>query len=221
MQKVVIVGAGGHGREVLDVFEALNEGTRRYEVLGYIVETGFGTPGELVNGRPILGDFDWLDGHTHEVEVICGVGAPELRRRLVQRAAAVGARFCSVVHPSVVRTRWIEVGAGVVIAPGCVLTNQIRIGNHVHVNVGCTIAHDGVLEDFATLAPGVRVCGNVTLEEGCYVGTGANIVERRRIGAWAVVGAGSTIVQDVPPNTTVVGVPGRVVRTREVGWQLK
>jgi sugar O-acyltransferase (sialic acid O-acetyltransferase NeuD family) len=220
MQKVVIVGAGGHGREVLDVFEALNEEASQYEVLGFIVETGFGTPGELVNGRPIMGDFDWLERHTREVEVICGVGAPELRRRLAQRGAAVGARFCSVVHPSVVRTRWIEVGAGVLIAAGCVLTNQIRIGNHVHVNVGCTIAHDGMLEDFATLAPGVHVCGNVTLEEGCYIGSGANIVERRRIGAWAVVGAGSTIIEDVPPNTTVVGVPGRVAKTRELGWQL-
>jgi acetyltransferase EpsM len=77
-----------------------------------------------------------------------------------------------------------------------------------------------VVEDFVTLAPGVHVSGNVNLGEGCYVGTGANIIEKIRLGAWSTVGAGSTIVDDVPPNTTVVGCPGKVIKTREQGWHL-
>jgi acetyltransferase EpsM len=77
-----------------------------------------------------------------------------------------------------------------------------------------------VFEDFVTLAPGVHISGNVTLSQGCNVGTGANILEKINVGSWSTVGAGSTIVRDVPSNTTVVGVPGRVIKKREGGWHL-
>ena len=95
--------------------------------------------------------------------------------------------------------------------------NQIRIGNHIHVNLGCTISHDGVLEDFATLAPGVHISGYVTLGEGCYIGVGVNIIDRKTIGAWSVVGAGSVVISDIPPYSTAVGVPAKVIKTGKVG----
>jgi serine acetyltransferase len=90
----------------------------------------------------------------------------------------------------------------------------------VHVNLACTVGHDAVLEDYATLAPGVHVSGHVVVEEGAYVGTGANVVERLRIGRWSVVGAGSTVLANVPANTTAVGIPARVIKTRDDGWHL-
>lgn len=221
MRQIVIIGAGGHGREVLDIFEALNGAGAQYDLLGYVVEPAYGAPGTVVNERPILGDFDWFAGRAKDVEAICAVGAPELRRRLVQRAREAGVRFCSIVHPSVVRTRWMTIGEGVVIAAGCVLTNQIRIGDHVHLNAGCSIAHDSVLENFAILAPGVHAAGGVIFEEGCNVGVGVSILPGRRIGRWSVVGGGSAVTADVPPNSTVVGVPGTVVKTRPPDWHLK
>lgn len=219
-KKIVIIGAGGFAREVLDVLEACNQEKPSYDMLGYIVETPYGTPGTLVNESPILGGFDWLEGHRDEVYVICGVGIPQHRRRLTLQARAIGCKFFSLIHPSAVLTRWVEMGEDVVITAGCILTNRIRIGNHIHLNLDCTIGHDSVLEDYVTLAPGVHVSGNVTLEEGCYVGTGANIIEKIHIGAWSIIGAGSTITGNVFPNTTVVGVPGRTIKQREVGWHL-
>ena len=221
LQRVAIIGAGGFAREVLDIFDAINETTPRHDVVGYIVESVYGEPGTLVNDKPILGDFDYLEGRERDVSVICGVGAPEIRSRLIRRAAQMGLRFCNVIHPSVVMSRWVAVGAGSVIAAGCVLTNQIRLGDHVHINLDCTVGHDAVFEDFSTLAPGVHVSGNVTCEEGSCIGTGVNILPGMRIGAWSIVGAGAMIGSDVPPNSTVVGVPGRVVSTRDDGWHLK
>lgn len=219
-KKLVILGAGGFAREVLDVFDACNATGQSYDVLGYIVDSEYFLPDTFINDKPVLGDFNWLAQYAGEVYTICGVGSPEVRYRLVQQAKAAGARFCNVVHPSAIMTRWMELGEGVVITAGCIFTNQIRIGNHVHVNLDCTIGHDAVLEDFVTLAPGVHVSGKVTLGTGCYIGTGANIIDRIHVGEWSVVGAGSTLVKDVPPNTTVVGIPGKVVKTREAGWHL-
>jgi sugar O-acyltransferase (sialic acid O-acetyltransferase NeuD family) len=220
VQPVVILGAGGFAREVLDIFELLNEERPRFEVLGFVVDTGFGEPGTDVNGRPILGDFGWLERRAREVLAICGVGAPQIRFRMVSRAEALGVRFCNAIDPSARLTRRVELADGIVIGAGCILTNRIRLGRHVHLNLDCTVGHDAVFEDFATTAPGVHVSGNVTFEEGAYAGTGANLIEGMRLGAWSVVGAGSTVIRDVPPNTTAVGSPARVVKTRAPGWHL-
>lgn len=219
MIPLAIIGAGGHGREALDVVEALNEERPRFEPLGFVVEEGFGAPGAMVNGLPILGAFDWLREHARTVRVICAVGAPELRRRLVERAREARAEFCNLVHPSVTATRHVSFGTGVVVAAGSALTNRIRIGDHVHVNLHCTISHDCELGDFAYLAPGVRVTGRATLGEGCYVGAGAVIGDGRTVGAWSTVGAGAVVIDDVPADATVVGVPARVIKTKPAGWQ--
>lgn len=215
MQKFVIIGAGGHAREVLDIVEACKDARQNYEMLGYLVDTRYGLPGTIVNDKPILGDFTWLAQHASEVQVICGVGDPAVRKRLIVRALDCGARFCNIIHPSAIITRRITIGEGIMIAAGSILTNQIHIGNHVHINLDCTIGHDAVLEDYATLSPGVHISGYVTLGEGCYIGTGANIIDRKTIGAWSIVGAGSAVIMDVPPYSTVVGVPAKVIKTRE------
>jgi|LGVF01.1.fsa_nt_gb sugar O-acyltransferase (sialic acid O-acetyltransferase NeuD family) len=221
LQKAVIIGAGGFGREILDVFDAINAIKPTFDVIGFIVEPEYGKSGTFINDKPILGGFDWFAEHKNEVQAICGVGAPELRMRFVGRAQEMGVHFCSVVHPHAILTRRVRTGQGTVITAGCILTNRIRIGSHVHINLGCTIGHDVVIEDFVTLAPGVHVSGKVKFGEGSYIGTGTNIIEKRIIGAWSIVGAGSTVIRDVPKNTTVVGVPGKVMKSREYGWHLK
>jgi len=221
-KKVVIIGAGGFGREILDVIDACNmHGDGIYEPLGFIVDAQYGMPGTLVNGLPILGGFEWLEKNADKVSVTCGVGAPQQRYHLVKRAQEINCTFFSVIHPSAILTRWVQVGEGVVITAGTILTNQIQIGNHVHINLDCTIGHDVVLRDFATMAPGVHVSGKVVLGDGCYIGTGVNILEKLHIGEWSVIGAGGTIIKNVPANTTVVGVPGSIIKVREPGWHLE
>jgi sugar O-acyltransferase (sialic acid O-acetyltransferase NeuD family) len=218
--RLVIIGAGGSARDVLDIVDACNEARGEFDVAGFVVDPAYGAPGTIVNDRPVLGGFDWLLAHAGEVHAICAVGAPELRRRLCLRAAALGVRFCNVIHPRVESTRWVRWGTGVSIGTGSIITNRVVIGDHVQVNNACTIAHDCALGDYATLAPGVRLSGNVTLGEGAYVGTGASVIERRRIGAWSVVGAGAAVVRDVPDDTVAVGVPCRPIKSRPKGWHL-
>lgn len=221
LQPVIIIGAGGQGREILDIIEAINDHRAQFEILGFIVDEQYGKAGTIVNDKPILGGFDWLEKHLSQVRVICGVGSSHQRYHLVQRAKSLGCQFFSVIHPDAKLTRWIQIGEGVVITAGCVLTNQISIGNHVQINFSCTVGHDTSIEDYVTLAPGVHVSGNVRIQQGSTVGTGTNIIEKKTLGAWSIIGAGSTIVKDVPKNTTVVGVPGRVIKTRPDGWHLE
>lgn len=219
-EKLVILGAGGHGREVLDLVEAINAERERLEVLGFLVDPEYETAGTVIHEIPVLGGLDWLAAHAAEVKVACGLGYPEVRYRMVRRAEAVGARFVSLVHPRAILTRWVDLGAGVVVAAGCILTNRIRLGDHVQLNVGTTIAHDCRLESFASTAPGVHVAGHVVLEEGAYLSTGVNVIPGVTVGRWSVVGAGAAVVRDIPANCVAVGVPAVPRRERPEGWHL-
>ena len=172
-----------------------------------------------MHGISVLGDFDWLEQHSKDVYAICSLGAPHHRRRLVEMARKAGARFCSVVHPSTIINRDTTFGEGVIINGMCGISSLIHIGSHVQINAMTLIGHDAVLKDFVTVSPGVMISGKVTIEEGAFIGIGSIIIEKIAIGAWSVVGAGTTVVKDVPENTTVVGVPGKVIKTRPSGWQ--
>lgn len=211
----VIIGAGGHAREVLDLLREL-----RIEPEGFLVEPGFGDVGTTIHGAPILGSLEWLK-RRDDVRAVCAVGDPALRRRLTEQALDLGAAFITAIHPTVAKTEWVTIGKGAVVAAGTILTNEVRIGNHAHVNIACTLSHDTTIEDFATLSPGVHLAGGATVEEGAFLGVGAVVLPRVTVGSWAVVGAGAVVTRDMPPNATAVGVPARVTKTRESGWQLE
>jgi sugar O-acyltransferase (sialic acid O-acetyltransferase NeuD family) len=220
-QQIVILGAGGHAREVLDVIDAINQEKPQFEMLGFVVEPGYQQPGRLINDKAVLGHFDWLEEHKHEVKAVCGVGFSAPRYRVVQKAETIGVEFANLIHPTALLTRWVTLGRGVIITAGCILTNQITIGDHVHINRMSNIGHDNLLEDFVTVSPGVNLSGNVTLRQGCFIGTGASIIEGQTVGPWARVGAGAAVITDIPENSTAVGVPAEVVDTRPPGWHLE
>ncbi len=219
LKRLVILGAGGFARETLDVVDAINTVSLTWEVLGFLVDAQYGTAGTIVQNKPILGEFSWLAEHP-DIYVVCGIGAPQHRINIIERISMFNIQFPQLVHPTAITTRWMSLGKGTVVTAGCVLSNQITIGDHVHINPSCTIGHDVTIESFVSLAPGALVSGNVHIHEGAYVGTGSSIIEKKIIGAWSIVGAGSTVIKDVPPNVTVVGVPGRVIKTRPEGWYL-
>ena len=220
-KRVAIIGAGGFGREVLDVIEAINVASPgALEPIGFVVETGFGIVGSRVNDLPILGDLDWLRENDPGAFVVCGIGPCHVRKRLVTSALETGHSFISLIHPHAVVTKRVDLDVGSIITAACVLTTQIWIGSHVHLNLASTVGHDSRIEPFVTVSPGVHISGNVLIGEGAFIGTGANILERVRIGGWSMVGAGAAVVNDVPDNSTVVGVPAKVVKMRAPGWHL-
>lgn len=101
MQKIVILGAGGFARESLDIFMAQNAISPQYEVFGFIDEKLI--TGMMLNGYPVLGGFDWFETcDKSEIQVICGVGLPAVRRKLVGKALALHLRFCNIIHPTAV-----------------------------------------------------------------------------------------------------------------------
>lgn len=221
IRRIAIVGAGGHGREILqlirDINAALAPAAPAWDCAGFLADAGFDAP-PAVAGLPVLGDLGWLAANP-DAAVVVAVGAPAARKRLVRRIRALGGNsFPVLVHPRAWIGAGVELGAGSVVCAGAMLTTDIRLGEHVHVNVGCTLAHDDVLEDFVTLAPGVHLAGNVLLREGAELGIGSAVIPRAQVGAWSVVGAGAVVTADIDADCTAVGAPARPIKRRPAGW---
>lgn len=219
MKEVVVVGAGGFGREVLELLRDINAVGRQWEVLGFL-DDDRDIHGTTINGAEVLGGLDWLEGPSPSPHAVLGVGSPAVKKKLVPQLRDRVAGFPSLVHPTAVVSRYVEVDEGVVITAGNIVTANVVLGAFAMVNLMCTIGHDAVIGEYATLSPGVNVSGYVRVGQGCDLGTGAKLVPGCEIGAWSIIGAGAVVAADVPANSTAVGVPARVIKERKPGWEL-
>jgi sugar O-acyltransferase (sialic acid O-acetyltransferase NeuD family) len=216
MKDLVIVGAGGHAREIHQLVQDLNADGSAWNFVGFLDEHG--PTGREVHGYPVLGAPSWLAGR-RGMRAIVAIGDPVARRRIVQRLEAEPcASFATLVHPRASVGRNVTLGEGSTVCAGAILTTDITVGRHVILNVACTVAHDATIDDFVTVAPGVHVCGAASVMEGCDLGTACTVIPRVSIGPWTVVGAGAVVVADLPPNVTAVGLPARPIKQRENGW---
>lgn len=210
---LVIVGAGGFGREVYEVVAAMNDdravGGRPYEVVGYLADGGADVD-LLPDGVPFLGPVEKLAGLPADVRYVIAIGSGSARRRIDEWATGQGREAATLVHPAAVigRNR-VEIGPGAVICAASVVTTNIRLGRHVHLNMGVTVGHDVVIGDYVTLSPHASLSGWVVLDDEVLVGTGGSVIPGRRIGARTVVGAGAAVIHDLPADVTAVGVPAR------------
>jgi sugar O-acyltransferase (sialic acid O-acetyltransferase NeuD family) len=216
MNSVVIVGAGGFGREVLEIFKDQNRIKKRWDIVGFIDDSK-ALYGKIVNGYPVLGGLNWLKEHYDKdnLSCVCAIGMPETRKKVVTKLQEIDARFCNAIHPSVIMSEFVKLGEDVIICAGCILTVNIEIGDHVHIDTNCTVAHNVAIGNFCRLSPGAKINGHVNLGEGVFVGSGATLVQETSAGNWSTVGAGAVVTEDIPDNVVVVGVPARVVRNKE------
>jgi sugar O-acyltransferase (sialic acid O-acetyltransferase NeuD family) len=213
---LVIIGAGGFGREVLDLVLDINRAAPTFDFLGFLDDGE--ASGRLLErvGAPLLGPSSHLADLA--ASYVIGIGAPEPRRRIDALVRSWGRAAATLTHPSATIGSDVQVGAGTVIAAGVRVTTHIVVGRFAHINLNCTIGHDSVVEDFATLHPGVHLGGGCVIEEGVTLGLGSVVLPNVRVGRGAIVGAGAVVVRDVAPDTTVVGNVARLtLRSRSAG----
>jgi len=215
MQSIVILGAGGFGREVLDILIAQNKVSKQWRILGFI-DKNPKLKGRILNGYPVLGSFDWFSKvSTKKIQAICAIGENASRQKVVEKAKSIGLEFANVIHPTVAMTDFVTLGEGVVICAGCILTNQITIGNHTIINLDVTIGHDTIIGDFCTLSPGVHISGRNKILEGAYIGTGVVTIQGITIGRWSIIGAGAVVAKNIPDKVVAVGIPAKPIKEIE------
>lgn len=209
--RIFILGAGGHGRVVLDIL--LSAGI--YEPVGFL-DNNPDTHGRRVDGVPVLGPIDLLAefASRHDAAgVIVAVGDNGVRRGLARQVERLGLALISAVHPSAIIAHNAQVGRNAVIAAGAVVCANCQVGDSVILNTGCIIDHQTMIGEGAHVCPGARVAGRVKIESGVFIGIGATIVQMVTLGYESIIGAGAVVLENVPPLTTVVGVPARIIRS--------
>ncbi|MDD2947521.1 MAG: acetyltransferase [Rugosibacter sp.] len=216
---IVIFGAGGFAREVLQVILDINKVRTTWEPVGFMVDADVVAP-PIVHDLPVIRDETWLASHP-EVQIIIAVGSSVGRHHIAARLTqACSNTFASLIHPKAWVGQGVNIGAGTVICAGALITTDIAIGNHVHINIGCTVGHDAVLHDFVTMNPSVNISGNVTVGTGSEIGTGSILIPHAHVGDWSIVGAGSVVLKPLESNVTAIGSPARAIKTRQPNWQL-
>ncbi len=220
---LVIVGAGGHGREVLDVVKAMDAIAPTWSFLGFAADGGGDLDEVEALGEPFLGAVDQLEpGGAHCMSTapagvsprfVIGIGSSAARRSLDERLTEAGWAAATLIHPSATIGARCEIAPGVVITAGVRVTTNVRLGRHVHLNVNSTVSHDCILGDYVTVSPGVNIPGHVTLDNGVECGTGSAFLPGVTVGRDTRVGAGAVVTKDWPPHSTVIGVPARELKT--------
>jgi sugar O-acyltransferase (sialic acid O-acetyltransferase NeuD family) len=206
-RRVVVYGAGGHGKVVADLILAGGE----VDLLGFVDDGA--SPGRVVLGRPVLGDGEWLAREAARglFVVALGVGANAARRAVADRCAAFGAELFVAVHPRAVVASSAWLAPGVVVMAGAVVNPDAHVGRGAIVNTGAVVEHDVVVGDFAHLSPNASTGGAAKVGALAHLGLGSVVLSGVSVGEGAVVGAGAVVLRDVREGATVVGVPAREV----------
>jgi UDP-perosamine 4-acetyltransferase len=208
---VVLLGAGGHAKVVLDLLQALDR-----QVIG-VCDPGLADQGILQwRDLPVLGSDEAVEQHHPDsIELANGTGSlpgNHLRRRLHAQFTRQGYRFATLIHPSAIFGSGIELGQGVQIMAGVIVQADTHIGDDVILNTGARIDHDGEIGNHVHIAPGAVLSGDVRVADGCHIGSGVVIIQGVRLGRGAVIGAGTTVLSDLLAHHQQTGQPPRTPR---------
>ncbi len=215
MEKVLIVGASGHGKVVAEAIELNGE----YTIHGFI--DSFKPVGEKVLDYEILGTED-LISQLYDQGVtrgIIAIGDNWTRFLLAEKIKRLvpGFEFITVIHPSVIISKTVTVGKGSVILASATLNAESKVGDFCILNTGVNFGHESEINDYSSLAPGVTVGGNVIIDTFSAICLGANIIHSIYIGMHSIVGAGALVNKDVENFRLAYGVPAKEIKEISVG----
>jgi sugar O-acyltransferase (sialic acid O-acetyltransferase NeuD family) len=214
MKQLLIIGAGGFGREVAAWARQSPAYRREWEVAGFLDDDPSALEAFPENRLPILGNTRDYMPRDNEV-FLCAVGNAPMRAEIRSRFEARGAVFTRLIHESVVLGERVHLEPGVILCPRVVLTSDLSIGKNTALNVATAVGHDVQIGEDCQISSFCDITGFVEIGDRVLMGSGARIIPSRKVGSDAVLGAGSVVVRDVPEAVTVFGNPARLLTARD------
>ena len=192
MKRLIIIGAGGHGRVVEDASN---------------LDCVFLDDNPKLEG--VIGSINQLEQIKEKGEaIIVGIGDNKIRMEMLSKIQEVA----TIIHPTAVISESAMVGCGTVVFANVVINPNSTIGRGCILNTASTVDHDCILGDGVHISPGAHLGGNVVVGDCSWIGIGASVKHGVSIGKNVIVGAGAAVVKDIPDGVTVVGVPAKVKR---------
>jgi len=216
MIPLLILGAGGTARDILDWVPSLAAAGHEYQCLG-LIDDDPAKRATMIGDVRVIGGLDdasrWPD--CRFVDSLGGPRSYRHRADLLGRTTLTDDRFETIVHPLACVSSKAGLGAGCLIYPFVFIGPDVRIGRHVTILSHSSINHDCVIGDHSILAAHTTLAGGVTLEDHCYVGMSATVIGDTHIGTGAMIGMGSVVRHDVPAETRVAGSPAHPLPRRK------
>lgn len=211
MDKLIIWGASGHGKVVLDVVIAQGGFTNVV-----FLDDSFRKPSEDFQGCRVAGGRAELaslrtSGYTY---FVVAIGCNAARAECFQTARRIGIEPATLVHPTAAVSRSATIGLGTVVMPNAVINADSVIGANCIINSGAIVEHDCCIADHVHISPGATLCGGVRVCAYSQVGINASVLPGIEIAERAIVGAGAVVLEDVGAGDTVAGVPAKSLQKR-------
>jgi sugar O-acyltransferase (sialic acid O-acetyltransferase NeuD family) len=210
-EPLVIAGAGGFGRKVIDIVGRINAAARKpiWNLLGVVDDAPSGINLDRLSARgfSFLGSLDEFFATGEQVQYISGIGSPRIRQLIADRFDAAGHRAATLVDPAAMIGTEVEIGEGSVICAGAALDTNTKYGRHVQAGFNVIVGHDAVVGSFTSISPLSAVSGDCVVGDRVLIGVGAVVMLQRRVGDDAVIGANATVARNVPSGGIVKGLP--------------
>ncbi|RST74182.1 hypothetical protein D4T97_010915 [Siminovitchia acidinfaciens] len=211
-----IIGTGGLGKGVLETIKMIDLRDRNWDLAGFI-DDNIENSHVHVGGLPVVGDTDFLLTINDTSNVVIAIANPIVKEK-IHKKLSTNSRllFPNVIHPTVTLNPTVKVGYGNIISEHTAISADVEINNFTLVHFNSTIGHDIKIKDYATIYPGGNLSGFSILGEKSQIGSNACVLQNVKVGVSATVGAGALVNKDVCDNTTVAGVPAKLLRSEWV-----
>jgi sugar O-acyltransferase (sialic acid O-acetyltransferase NeuD family) len=201
MHNLIIIGAGGHAKVVVDIANALG-----YNILGFLDDNT--AINEFANLKQ-LGKIKDCTKYIDKAEFVIAIGNNAVRKRIAEE---YNLKFAILIHPSAVVSPNATIGEGSVVMPLCVINSNTQIGEHCIINTAAIVEHDNKISDFSHISPNATLCGTVNIGDMCHIGAAATVINNTNICSDCIIGAGAVVTKDINKSNTYVGVPAKVIK---------
>lgn len=210
MEKIVLVGAGGHAKTIVDTLERSKE----YEIAGFIAPQNIAE--KVYRGYRILGHDEDMEaifttGIFNAIIAIGFIGKSDLRNRIYKEMKKIGFRFPVIKDLTAMVANDVKIGEGSYIGRNVVINAEGKVGKNCIVNTGAIIEHECVMGDFSHLSVASVLCGQASVGTNVFIGANATVLQQKRVGNECVIGAGAVVTENIPDGSTAVGIPARVI----------
>jgi len=208
MEKLLIFGAGGHAKVVIDIARLMG-----YQVVA-VFDDNEQKHGQFLWDIPIRGDHQSLVSFAQQENIthfFVALGNNDIRLKLAQLFQQAGLLAATLIHPKAVVASHVKIGTGTVIMAGVCINADVEIGQQVIINTGAVVEHDCFIGDAVHIAPTVALCGAVSIGRQSLVGVGAKVIPSIKIGQSVIIGAGAVVVNNIADYQKVVGVPAKLL----------
>lgn len=206
-EKLIIIGASGHGKVVADIAMKMNQ----WKEIFFLDDA---PDKKEVLGFSVLGKTEESIQYKEEADFFVAIGNNLIREKVLLKLESEGFSITTLIHPSAVIGLDVLIGEGTAIMPGAVVNAASTIGKGVIVNTSASIDHDCLINDFVHVSPGVRIAGTVVVGERVWLGINSTVINNITIVSDCVIGAGSLVLKKIDEIGTYIGNPIRRINRK-------